>query len=52
MYYNINVSKTFHIVFDTNAYFIGLPWLHTRGSATLGGIKKDAKYLANKILKK
>ena len=30
-------------------YFIGLPWLHTRGSATLGGIKKDAQYLANKI---
>ncbi|WP_373058634.1 flavin-containing monooxygenase [Zunongwangia sp. H14] len=27
-------------------YFIGLPWLHTRGSATLGGIKKDAAYLA------
>ena len=26
-------------------YFIGLPWLHTRGSATLGGIKNDAKYL-------
>jgi putative flavoprotein involved in K+ transport len=32
-------------------YFIGLPWLHTRGSATLGGIKKDAKYLANYISK-
>ncbi|RSK41771.1 flavin-containing monooxygenase [Mangrovimonas spongiae] len=31
-------------------YFIGLPWLHTRGSATLGGIKKDAKYLAKSIL--
>ncbi|WP_338732569.1 flavin-containing monooxygenase [Mangrovimonas cancribranchiae] len=31
-------------------YFIGLPWLHTRGSATLGGIKKDANYLAEKIL--
>lgn len=30
-------------------YFIGLPWLHTRGSATLGGIKKDAAYLASKI---
>ena len=30
-------------------YFIGLPWLHTRGSATLGGIKKDAKYLADYI---
>ena len=26
-------------------YFIGLPWLHTRGSATLGGIKNDAKFL-------
>ncbi len=30
-------------------YFIGLPWLHTRGSATLGGIKKDAKYLSDYI---
>ncbi|APG60494.1 flavin-containing monooxygenase [Christiangramia salexigens] len=32
-------------------YFIGLPWLHTRGSATLGGIKKDAEYLAKQIVK-
>ncbi|WP_034061841.1 flavin-containing monooxygenase [Lacinutrix jangbogonensis] len=30
-------------------YFIGLPWMHTRGSATLGGVSKDASYLANKI---
>ncbi len=30
-------------------YFIGLPWLHTRGSATLGGIRKDAAYLADYI---
>ncbi|MGM0635633.1 MAG: flavin-containing monooxygenase [Bacteroidota bacterium] len=30
-------------------YFIGLPWLHTRGSATLGGIKKDAAFLAEHI---
>jgi putative flavoprotein involved in K+ transport len=30
-------------------YFIGLPWLHTRGSATLGGIKKDANFLGNCI---
>ncbi|HET7360899.1 MAG TPA: NAD(P)/FAD-dependent oxidoreductase [Salinimicrobium sp.] len=30
-------------------YFIGLPWLHTRGSATLGGVKKDAVYLAGEI---
>lgn len=32
-----------------NLYFIGLPWLHTRGSATLGGIKKDAEYLKDYI---
>lgn len=32
-------------------YLIGLPWLHTRGSATLGGIKKDAEYLATQIKK-
>ncbi len=32
-----------------NLYFIGLPWLYTRGSATLGGIKKDAKYLSEII---
>lgn len=33
----------------TGLYFIGLPWLHTRGSATLGGVKKDARYLAQHI---
>jgi putative flavoprotein involved in K+ transport len=32
-------------------YFLGLPWLYTRGSATLGGVKKDAKYLCNYITK-
>ncbi|MEW6999302.1 flavin-containing monooxygenase [Colwelliaceae bacterium BS250] len=32
-------------------YFIGLPWMHTRGSATLGGVAKDAKYLAAHIAK-
>jgi len=32
-------------------YFIGLPWMHTRGSATLGGVYKDVKYLIN-IMKK
>lgn len=30
-------------------YFIGLPWLHTRASATLGGVKEDAEYIANHI---
>ena len=39
-------------VSNTNGlYFIGLPWLYTRGSATLGGIKKDADYLAEHISK-
>lgn len=33
-------------------YFIGLPWLHTRGSATLGGIKNDADYLGRYIKNK
>ncbi|RZS93338.1 flavin-containing monooxygenase [Aquimarina brevivitae] len=32
-------------------YFIGLPWLYTRGSATLGGVSKDAEYLAKEIYK-
>lgn len=30
-------------------YFIGLPWMYTRGSATLGGVSKDAAYLAKVI---
>ena len=30
-------------------YFIGLPWMFTRGSATLGGVAKDANYLSEKI---
>jgi putative flavoprotein involved in K+ transport len=33
-------------------YFIGLPWMYTRGSATLGGVSKDALYLANIIEEK
>ncbi|EDM44812.1 potassium transporter (Trk family) protein [unidentified eubacterium SCB49] len=32
-------------------YFIGLPWMHTRGSATLGGVSKDARYLASEFAK-
>lgn len=32
-----------------NLFFIGLPWLYTRGSATLGGVGKDAEYLAGYI---
>jgi len=33
-------------------YFIGLPWMYTRGSATLGGVCKDAQYLADEIVNK
>src|SRR4051812_17915469 len=30
-------------------YFLGLPWLHTRGSALLGWVKDDAEFLAERI---
>jgi FtsP/CotA-like multicopper oxidase with cupredoxin domain/cation diffusion facilitator CzcD-associated flavoprotein CzcO len=30
-------------------YFLGLSWLHTRGSALIGWVKDDAEYLAQKI---
>jgi putative flavoprotein involved in K+ transport len=30
-------------------YFLGLPWLLTRGSALLGWVGQDAEYLANRI---
>jgi putative flavoprotein involved in K+ transport len=30
-------------------YFVGLPWLHTRGSALLGWVKDDAEHIARRI---
>jgi putative flavoprotein involved in K+ transport len=30
-------------------YFLGLSWLHTRGSALIGWVKDDAEYLAGRI---
>jgi len=30
-------------------YFLGLPWLNTRGSALLGWVKDDAQYIADRI---
>jgi putative flavoprotein involved in K+ transport len=30
-------------------YFLGLPWLHTRGSALLGWVKDDAQFIASEI---
>jgi putative flavoprotein involved in K+ transport len=30
-------------------YFLGLPWLYTRGSALLGWVEDDAEYIARQI---
>ena len=30
-------------------YFLGLPWQHTRGSALLGWVEDDARYIASEI---
>jgi putative flavoprotein involved in K+ transport len=30
-------------------YFLGLTWQHTRGSALLGWVKDDAKFIAERI---
>lgn len=30
-------------------YFLGLPWMHTRGSALIGWVGRDAAYLADHI---
>jgi putative flavoprotein involved in K+ transport len=30
-------------------YFLGLPWMHSRGSALLGWVKDDAAYIAARI---
>lgn len=47
-----NYPKNYRGVSETKGlYYLGLPWLHTRGSATLGGVQNDAKYLNNYILK-
>ena len=37
------------VVDAPGVYFLGLPWLHTRGSALLGWVKDDAEYLADRI---
>ena len=30
-------------------YFVGFPWLHTRKSGLIYGIKEDAEYIVNAI---
>jgi putative flavoprotein involved in K+ transport len=48
-----NYPKNYRGISDIEGlYFLGLPWLYTRGSATLGGVKKDAKYLSKYISNK
>jgi putative flavoprotein involved in K+ transport len=37
---------------EEGIYFLGLPWLSTRGSSFIWGVWKDAKYLAEHIAKK
>ena len=48
-----NYPENYRGVSDSEGlYYLGLPWLYTRGSATLGGVKNDAKYLNDYILNK
>lgn len=45
-----NYPKNYRGISDVEGlYFLGLPWLYTRGSATLGGVKKDTKFISNYI---
>ena len=30
---------------ERSVFFVGLPWLYTRGSALIGGVGKDAEYI-------
>ena len=47
-----NYPKNFRGVSNIEGIsFIGLPWMYTRGSAILGGVAKDAAYLAGVICK-
>jgi len=34
---------------EAGLYFLGLPWQHTRGSALIGWVGRDAAYLADRI---
>ena len=43
------LAHTRGVTASPGLYFLGLPWQHTRGSALLGWVKDDAKYLAEQI---
>jgi putative flavoprotein involved in K+ transport len=43
------VVHTRGITGSPGLYFLGLPWLHTRGSALLGWVKDDAQHIADQI---
>jgi putative flavoprotein involved in K+ transport len=34
---------------EPGLYFLGLPWLHSRGSALIGGVGRDARYVVEHI---
>jgi putative flavoprotein involved in K+ transport len=44
-----NVIHTRGVTQSPGLYFLGLPWMHTRGSALLGFLKDDAEYLAAQV---
>jgi putative flavoprotein involved in K+ transport len=37
------------VTWSPGLYFLGLPWLYTRGSALLGWVKDDARFLSERI---
>jgi len=43
------LAHTRGVTASPGLYFLGLLWQHTRGSALLGWVKDDAKYLAEQI---
>src|SRR4051794_18859924 len=43
-----NVEHRRGVVDVPGLYFLGLPWLHTRGSALLGWVKDDARFIAER----
>jgi len=44
-----HLAHTRGVTASPGLYFLGLLWQHTRGSALLGWVKDDAKYLAEQI---
>ncbi len=43
------VEQTRGVTASPRLYFLGLSWMHSRGSALLGWVKEDAAYIAEQI---